>query len=37
MSKGKAVVFEDNRDLLARIDDPQLNVPRPRSPGAPGL
>jgi dihydroxy-acid dehydratase len=24
--KGKAVVFENNRDLLARIDDPQLEV-----------
>jgi dihydroxy-acid dehydratase len=24
--KGKAVVFEDNRDLLARIDDPDLQV-----------
>ena len=24
--KGKAVVFEDNRDLLARIDDPHLQV-----------
>jgi dihydroxy-acid dehydratase len=24
--KGKAVVFENNRDLLARIDDPRLSV-----------